>query len=823
MRCCSTIGTGALAGTLTCLLGLSTPAAGDFGREIAKQLADDGGTEDSFGRAAAISGSTAIIGALDDDVRGRDSGSAYLFDVATGEQIAKLVASDGQPNDQFSFSVGLDGNVAIVGANGADTSGVDSGAAYLFDADTGEQLSRLVPSDGLAGDRFGSAVAISGGLVVVGASQDDTNGGSSGSAYVFDVSDPRQPVELAKFFASDAGPSSFFGGSVAMSGTIAVIGASEVGAARGAAYLFDLTDANNPAEIARLQPGDIADFERFGESVAIDGELAVIGAKFDADNGFRSGSAYVYDVTTQQLVSKLVADDGGIEDMLGNSVAIQGDLVVAGAVGSDSVAANSGAACVFDARTGEQLDKLTADDGAAADLFGFAVALDGSTAVIGAYLDDDRGEDSGSAYVFDASTGEQERKLVPRDSSVGDLLGSAVATDGEITLVGAPRDSDSQNDGGSAYLFDARGRAPLAKLVADDGAAGDLFGVSVAMGGDLGAIGASGDDGGAGSAYLFDLVAREQILKLTAGDGALDDAFGASVGVSAGLALVGAPGDDDNGGESGSAYVFDGATGQQLHKLLADDGQGGDGFGASVSLHAGLAVVGAPGDDDLGQDAGAVYVFDATSGALLRKFTADDGGPLDEFGSGVSVRDATLVAGAPGDAGGGSAYLFDLNGGRQIAKLEADSRGKGDRTGAAVGLSATTVVVGAPMSDGGGLDGGAAYLFDSGSGEQLATLRARDASPGARMGASVAIGGVIATVGAPMDDERGNDAGAAIAFDADRCGADLDGDGAVDSDDFFLYLDAFVSNNRDTCDIDGDGDCDGDDYFGFLDLFEDPC
>ena len=119
----------------TAALFLSTTTAyADLGDQLFKLLADDGAQFDEFGISVAISGTTAIVGAWQDDDNGPASGSAYLFDTTTGQQIAKLLPDDGVNGDQFGISVAISGTTAIVGAYEDDDSGLDSGSAYLFDA-----------------------------------------------------------------------------------------------------------------------------------------------------------------------------------------------------------------------------------------------------------------------------------------------------------------------------------------------------------------------------------------------------------------------------------------------------------------------------------------------------------------------------------------------------------------------------------------------------------------------------------------------------------------------------------------------------------------
>ena len=164
---------------LTLILALLSPLVS--AQEI-KLLASDGAQDDRLGYSVSISGNTAIVGAFGDDDNGLYSGSAYLFDISTGAELAKLLPSDGAIDDQFGSSVAISGSTAIVGAPRDGDNGFYSGSAYLFDVATGAQIAKLLSSDGASDDYFGSAVAISGNTAIVGAYSDDDGGNLSGSA-----------------------------------------------------------------------------------------------------------------------------------------------------------------------------------------------------------------------------------------------------------------------------------------------------------------------------------------------------------------------------------------------------------------------------------------------------------------------------------------------------------------------------------------------------------------------------------------------------------------------------------------------------------------
>ncbi len=371
-----------------------------------------------------------------------------------GDQLFKLLAEDGAADDRFGVSVAISGATAIVGASGDDDNGASSGSAYLFDTTTGRQIAKLLPNDGAAFDFFGRSVAISGTTAIVGANFDDDNGDFSGSAYLFDTTTGRQ---IAKLLPKDGAALDFFGRSVAISGATAIVGAfddDDNGSNSGSAYLFDTTTGQ---QIAKLLPDDGAAGDRFGQSVGISGVTAIVGAWFDDDNGHASGSAYLFDITTGAQIAKLLPKDGTAEDFFGFRVAISGTTAIVGAWGDDDNGNASGSAYLFDTTTGRQIAKLLPDDGEVLDRFGFSVAISGATAIVGADLDEDNGFTSGSAYLFDSTTGLQIAKLLPNDGAAGDHFGRSVAISGVTDIVGAPFDDDNGTDSGSAYLFDAAG------------------------------------------------------------------------------------------------------------------------------------------------------------------------------------------------------------------------------------------------------------------------------------------------------------------------------------------------------------------------------
>lgn len=368
-----------------------------------KLLAGDGAAGDFFGYSVAVAGTTGLVGSVLDDPQGAESGSAYLFDTTTGGQIQTLTPTNGAAGDRFGYSTGISGTTAVVGAFQDDDLGANSGSAFVFDTVTGNQLHQLTASDGATGDQFGYSVAASGTTALVGANLDDDSGTSSGSAYLFDTVTGNQ---LFKLTAADGASNDRFGWSVAVSGTTALVGANfddDMGTNSGSAYLFDTLTGDL---LFKLTAADGEAGDQFGYSVAISGTTALIGAALDDDMGTDSGSVYVFDITTGLQINKLTASDAAAGDRFGTSVALSGTNAVIGSQYNDSMGADSGAAYLFDLLSGTETAQILASDGAAGDSFGRSVGISGTTAMVGAYASDDDGLSSGSAYVYEISTSE---------------------------------------------------------------------------------------------------------------------------------------------------------------------------------------------------------------------------------------------------------------------------------------------------------------------------------------------------------------------------------------------------------------------------------
>jgi hypothetical protein len=350
--------------------------------------------------------------------------------------------------------------------------------------------------------------------------------------------------------------------------------------------------------------GGSTDF--FGHSAAISGDTAVVGAWFENN----TGAAYVFERSGATWIQQahLV---GAPSETFGASVAISGDTLVAGAVGAEAV-------YVFERNAGVWTEQARISPFGPRGDFGSSVAISGDTVLVGAYTSD-------SAYVFVRNAGvwTQQPRLWPSDGAAGDRFGWSVALSGETAVVGSI-------DAAKAYVYVRNGATwrEEARLSASDGSELDFFGVSVAISGDTVIVGAGADDtsagSDAGSAYVFVRSGglwTEQAHLLPA-DGRAGDHFGTSVQISGDMAVVGAPLRDTPGiRDAGSTYVFtrSGAVWTQQAQLFAPDAAQGDEFGLEVASSGNSVVVSAPWDNTYnGLFAGSAYVFnlDCCSGDL---------------------------------------------------------------------------------------------------------------------------------------------------------------------------------------------------------------
>ncbi len=800
------------------------------GQQLRKLTATEGQPGDEFGRVVEAYGDYLAISAPGDDDRGANAGAAYLFKLETGEEVFKLFPSDLAPGDGSRMSLSIHGDKLVYGTPFHDSVGNSSGRAYVFDLRTGVEVQNLRPVEIDAGEQFGSSVSINDDFILVGAplkrnEMGDTVGaaylfdletgdliqdlipdlevyepdsfgekvlltpdyavvsspwtGGSGSVFVYDLSSKEILHELS-FFSS----SSLFGNSIDVSDNVLV-----VGNVRGSSFAYDL---DTGARLSRFQipnafssvafglsgnyvlmglpkesemddlgsativeivcQGDPELLVQYGSSSIVNGETAVSAA--------RGTELCQFTVEGQSVSREFTIQNTGKDVLqLSNFNVTSGEFMIqisdnAVSPGQESIltvtympadAVQDDATISFDSNDPNQATfsfavrgtlestltetKVMAETPLASSLYGSAVDLSGHYAVIG--HEGGRNEDdvrSGAAHVVNVNTGNRLHKLVPSGAEVNSNsgFGHAVAISGwKYVLVGAPQERNNFTFEGAVYVFDLASGEELFKLKPSDGQNSDRFGAAVAILGDYAIIGSPDSDdrgGSSGSVYIFDLNTGEQVNKILAEDAAFGDKFGSSVSASEGYFVVGAPNDDhESGSNAGSAYLYSmsSALRSSRHewKYTASDGEANDLYGSAVSLHGDTLVIGAYLDDDNGTESGSAYVYDISSDPdHLFKLAASDAEAGDHFGRSLSVSDGYVLVGAQSsdDIGNasGSAYLFNAETGSEVMKVIASDQATGDTYGSSVAISNNHFIVGSPRDNSGATSSGSAYIYE---------------------------------------------------------------------------------------------------------------
>lgn len=653
----------------------------------------DGESQDEAGFSVALDGDTALIGVPFDDVGNAiDQGSVHVFRrVADDWQYeAKLVALEGASFHRFGHSVDIDGDTAIIGGLFREPDSDNRiGVAHVFVRNGGAwiQQQRLTTNFVHAFNRVETSVAVSGDIALVGVPH-ETVGTTvgQGAAYIFVRVGSSWFQQGPMLVALDGGGESSFGSSVDLDRTAAIVGAwrHRVGAnpAQGAAYVF-VRGADAWLQQSRLTARDGADHDLFGFSVALDGDIALVGAPRRAILGREGhGTAYVFRRSGMtwseeaQLIGSGVQSAAGI----GHAVALEAGIAAVGAPGSS---AGAGRVYVFansDNSWSEQASHAIAPVGELGSALGASVALDGGSLLVGA-----------PRRVVDGNEKQGAAFFVPNAGAVS-VMPQQLSVAGSRAIKGFGYAVDTHN--GTALVSASFGyRDPVAGPTA----------VYV---------------------YVYESSQWRLQAKLQSPDPSMADGYGAAVAVFEDLALVGAPYATVGGvAGRGAVHVYrrTGSTWAPEAMLTSDDGASQDGFGAALDLHGLSAVVAASGHDVGGNpNQGAAYVFvrDGQLWSSQGKLMANDGAAQDSFGWAVAIDGDRVLTGAPEaiNAGGvyrGVAYVFDRTGTvwSQSARLAPDLDSWGGGFGLAVALDAETAVIGGASEEAQPDPAGAVYVF----------------------------------------------------------------------------------------------------------------
>ncbi|WP_047545506.1 T9SS type A sorting domain-containing protein [Psychroserpens sp. Hel_I_66] len=406
-------------------------------------------------------------------------------------QIQKIVPGDRELGDHFGYAVAMSGDYALIGAEWDDVTSLNTGSAYVYKkANNGNWIEhqKLTAPDKRANDIFGFSVDINGNFLIIGARAQDYDASNSnfisaaGAAYIYEKDTNDNWVFVQKLIASHRETTRQFGRCVAISSNFAIVGVDQENydvagenfvQNAGAAYVFERNNAGEWIEVQKIVASERSTFDYFGyNGLSIDGNYAVIGAMQEDEDENEvntmpsAGSAYIFERNTSGVwneIQKIVASDRTQGAYFGWSLAIDGNSIV---VGSNQDNNFTGAAYVFEKDENDiwnQVQKLTASNSDNGDQFGFDLDIDGNRIIIGArYRDIGSPGDDGGAYIFEKQSGTWEETAFVYDmfNQTSEYFGYAVAISGDFALAGAYQDGEDENEendlgsSGAVFVFD---------------------------------------------------------------------------------------------------------------------------------------------------------------------------------------------------------------------------------------------------------------------------------------------------------------------------------------------------------------------------------
>lgn len=366
----------------------------------------------------------------------------------------KITPANLTANSRFGYPVFVSDGKALVSAASFNN---DTGKVFVFELQNGQWVNtgEISANDSAAGDLFGYSVHLAGDTAIIGAPRDDDNGtDDSGSVYVFSYNG-NSWVQEAKLTSPDPKTSGMYGYSLARKGNEMVIGQPNPFGLAGAAYVYQFS--NGVWSVSQTLVPTNTDFGSFGNSVDITESHLAVG---DPNDNTSKGTAYLFQKTgsTWTPVSELSISGASPYTYFGVAVKLFANQLAVGAYNDSSVAPNMGAvyAYSFDGSAWNQTQKITPSDGIANQYFGYALDLDENRLYIGAYLDDDNGQHSGSVYAYEYANSngwQQLQKLVPDQVSANDWFGASVSQYGGRLLAGALQDDFAATNAGATYAF----------------------------------------------------------------------------------------------------------------------------------------------------------------------------------------------------------------------------------------------------------------------------------------------------------------------------------------------------------------------------------
>ena len=571
-------------------------------------------------------------------------GLAAAYDPALHQQIGLNVAVDGNlivasggiadPGVQLNPS----GDIFNPLPN-PDPSNSKVGKVYVWNATNGTALSVLLDDDEIQTDDFGRSISIADGIVAVG-----------------------EPFEKV--------------------GNVIV----------GAAHLYNAT---NGAHLRKLLPSNVSVEGRFGWGVASDGRNVVVSDP--SANRLR-----VFAISSGEEVEDLTYGASGIR--LGYKIAMDGDLLAAGAVYDSTEKQSGGSIQLF------EHSRVTEGAGR----WGAAVTAASGKIVTGS-PDYQWGNQllAGSATHFRASTGTYQSLTFPGGTLAEDHFGTSLGMDLNYTAVGSPgKDRSLFTNAGLVYVFGSQAAGYIHTLVPDKVQANAQFGAALDLNDGRVIVGAPGANGSKGAAYLYNPYSTNLLHKFEAPTGNAGDRLGQSVSVAlsasrggANLAVIGIPQDNNTKGtDAGRVDIYNALTGTLIKSLTSDKVDAGAKFGTAVVVREKILAIGAPKANHGGSNTGSVFVYDAKSLALRYVLTGGasanaNGG----FGSAIATDGRLIAVGAPNDdeirPGAGAVYLFRATDGLLLRKFAVNLGNDSAHLGMSIALERGKVIVGAPDHD----------------------------------------------------------------------------------------------------------------------------